>query len=112
MFLWPLVNAEFHGVSSQTGRTNNAKNGVSLLSEEGRTAFSMSSDSYYGLAMQKPIQRNWKEFITAPKTASFRKAEQQVTPFDIKQLRGLLNSSVVVKHVHSNACRRRGGMAQ
>ena len=33
-FIWPLMDAEFHGVSSQIGRTSTAGNAVSLLSEE------------------------------------------------------------------------------
>ncbi len=114
MFLWPLTDAEFHGESSQIGRTIIAKNGASLFSEEARacrTVFSMSSGSYSGLAMQKPVHRYWKEFITTPKAASSGKAEQYVMPFYIEQLRELPKSSVVVRDVDSLACRSLGGMA-
>ena len=73
------MGAEFHGVSSQTWRTSTAKNGVLLFSDEASaymTTFNMSSGSYSGLAMPKLVHQNWKEFMTAPKTASSGKAEQ------------------------------------
>ncbi len=79
MFLWPLTDAKFHGVSSQTARTSTTKNVVSLLSDEAsalRTAFTMSSDSYSGLAVHELVHQNWKEFMNAPKTASSGNAEQ------------------------------------
>ena len=34
IFLWPRIEAEFHGVSSQTRRIKTTKNGISILSEE------------------------------------------------------------------------------
>jgi hypothetical protein len=55
------------------------KTGISLLFDEEsacRAAFSMSSGSYSGLTMQELVRRNWKEFMTAPKTLSFWKAEE------------------------------------
>jgi len=79
LLLRPLMDAEFHGVSSQTWRTSTAKNGVSPLSEEAsacKTAFSMSSGLYSELAIQEPVWRNWKKFMIAPKTAFSRKTEQ------------------------------------
>jgi hypothetical protein len=36
MLWWPRIAAEFHGVSSQTGRIKNARKGVSCASEEER----------------------------------------------------------------------------
>ena len=74
-----MMDVESHGVSSQTRRTNTTKNGVSLISDDASAymiAFNMSSGSYSGLAMQEQVHRNWKEFITAPKTASSGKADQ------------------------------------
>ena len=79
MLLWPMMDAEIHGVSSQTGKYSTTKNGVSLLSDEAsarRIAFNMFSGSYSGLVMQELTHRNWKELMTAPKTASSEKAEQ------------------------------------
>ena len=55
------------------------------------------------MAMQELVHRNWKEFLIAPKTSSFGKAEQ---------LRGLPKSSIVVRNVASIDWRRRGGMVQ
>ncbi len=34
VFLWPRLEAEFHGVSSYIGRVKKTKNGVSLLSDD------------------------------------------------------------------------------
>ena len=59
----------------------------------------MSSGSYSGVAMQELVHRNWKQFMIAPKTTSFGKAEQLVMPSDTEQLRGLPKSSVVVENV-------------
>jgi hypothetical protein len=45
MLWWPRIEAEFHGVSSQTGRIKTTKKGVSDDSEEAkawRTALSIS----------------------------------------------------------------------
>jgi len=79
MFMCPRMEAEFQGVSSQTWRIRTTRNGVSLLSEDAsawRIASSMSSCSYYGLAMQELVHRNWKVFRIDPKTASSGKADQ------------------------------------
>ncbi len=62
--VWPLIAAEVHGESSHTGRVMTARNGSSVCSEEAkacRTAFSMSSGSYSGLAMHDAVHRYWKE---------------------------------------------------
>ncbi len=111
----PLMAAEVHGESSQTGRTMTAKNGSSVCSEEAwawRTACSMSSGSYSGLAMHEAVYRNWKELMIAPKLESSGKAEQYVMPSVIGQLRGLPKSSVVVWNVCSIVRRSVGGIAQ
>jgi hypothetical protein len=79
MFLWPLVEAELHGVSSQTRMTDTAKNGALLLSDEASvfmTDFSMSPCSYSDLAMPEVVHQNRKEFMTAPKNASSGKVER------------------------------------
>ncbi len=79
MLQWPRMDAEFHGVSAQTGRMRTIKNRVSMLSEDASawgTAYSMSSGSYSGLVMHELVHRIWKEFIIAPKTLSSGKAEQ------------------------------------
>ncbi len=62
-----------------TGRTRTTKKGVALVSDDTsacRTALSMSSGSYSGLAMQEFIHRNLKESIIAPKTVSSENVEQ------------------------------------
>ncbi len=67
------MEAEFHGVSSQTGRISTTKNGVALFSDgtsAWRIVLSTSWGSYSVMAMQKPVHRNWKEFITSLKTVS------------------------------------------
>ena len=79
MLTWPPMEAEFHGVSSHTGRTRTTKKGVTLVSDDTsacRTALSMSSSSYSELAMQEFVNRNLKESIIAPKTVSYENAEQ------------------------------------
>ena len=79
MFLWLLVDVEFHGISSEIRRTSTTMNGVSMLSDEASacgTAFIMSSYSYSGLAMQDLVHRNRKELMTDPKTTSSGEAEQ------------------------------------
>ena len=61
MFLWPRIIAEFHWVLSQTGRISATKNGISLHLDDAsacKTAFSMSSCSYSGMAMQELVHRN------------------------------------------------------
>jgi hypothetical protein len=94
-------------VSSQTGRINATKKGVSGDSDEsraGRTALSMSSGSYSGLTIHEPIQRYLKESVIAPKTLSSGKAEQYEIPPDLEQFRGLLKSSVSEMNVRSRVC--------
>ena len=91
------------------------RNGSSVWSDADsawRTALSMSSGSYYGLAMQDAVQRKLKELRIAPKLTSSGKAKQYVKPSVIEQLRGLPKSSVVVWNVYSIAVRRVGGIAQ
>jgi hypothetical protein len=76
---WPLMAAEFHGVSSHTGRIITAKKGLSCASEEARawrTALSMSSGSYSGLAIQEPVHLYEKASRMAPNASSALKAEQ------------------------------------
>lgn len=70
MLLWPLIAAEVHGESSHTGRTITTRNGASECSEEEsawRTAWSMSSGSYSGFAIQEEVHRYAKESRIAPK---------------------------------------------
>ena len=79
MLWWPRIAAEFHGVSSHIGRINTTKKGVSCASEEARacrTALSMSSGSYCGLAIHEPLQGHEKASSMAPKASSALKAEQ------------------------------------
>ena len=60
MFVCPRIAVEVQGESSHTGRTMMTKNGVSVCSDEARawrTAFSMSSGSYSGLAMHELVHR-------------------------------------------------------
>ena len=92
IFLLSRMDAEFQGVSSQTGRTSITQSGVLLRSDEAnawRIVFRMSSGSYSGLVMHELVHLSWKEFMTAPKTASSGKAEQYVMPSSIEQLSGL-----------------------
>ena len=58
----------------------------------------MSSGLYSGFAMHEAAQRYLKELRIAPKLTSSLKAEQYVSPSVIAQLRGLPNSSVVVRN--------------
>ena len=77
MLWWPRIAAEFHGVSSQTGRIKTIKKGVSCDSEDERacmTALSISAGSYYGLAIHEPVQRYRNESMVAPKISSSGKA--------------------------------------
>ena len=79
MLWWPLMAAEFHGVSSHIGRIITAKKGVSCASEEARacrTALSMSSGSYSGLAIHEPVHMYEKASRMALNASSARKAEQ------------------------------------
>ena len=115
IFVCPRIAFDVHGESSHTGRTMTAKNGSFVCSEEAKackTAFSMSSGSYSGLAMHDAVQRYLNELRIAPKLTSSGKAEQYVSPSVIGQLRGLPKSSVVMRNVLSIAPRRAGGMAQ
>ncbi len=79
MFLCPLIEDEFYGVSSYTKRIKTTKKGVSLCSDDASacgTALNMSSSSYSGMAMRELVHRKRKEFRIAPKTASSGNAEQ------------------------------------
>ena len=81
--------------------------GVSVDSEEvsaWRTALSMFSGSYSGLAIQERVHRKRKKSVIASKISSSGKAEPYVIPLVIEQLRGLANSSVLVRNVRSGAC--------
>ena len=60
MFPCPLIEAEFHGGSSHTGKIMTTKNVVSVLSDGAsawRASFSMFSDSDFRLAMQEMVQQ-------------------------------------------------------
>ena len=73
MLMWPRMEAELYGVSPHTERTRTTKKGVTLVSTDAsacRTALSMSSSSYSGLAMQEFAHRILKESRIAPKTVS------------------------------------------
>jgi hypothetical protein len=97
---------EFHGVSSHTGRINTTRKGASGDSDEARacrTPLSISSGSYFGLAIHEPVQRYRKESVIAPKTSSSGKAEQYEIPPDMEQLRGFPKSSVSERNVRSRA---------
>ena len=79
MLWWPRIAAEFHGVSSQTRRIRTTRKSVSCESKEARasrTALSMSSGSYSGLAIHEPDQRYEKASVMAPNASSAGKAEQ------------------------------------
>jgi len=107
MLWWPRIAAEFHGVSSQTGRIKTTRKEVSGNFEEAsawKTALSISSFSYSGLAIHEPVQRYRNESVIAPKILSSGKAEQYEIPPIMGQLRGLPKSSLVVRDVRPNAC--------
>ena len=115
MSWWPRIAAEFHGVFSQTGSIKTTKKGVSCDSEEERawrTALSISSGSYSGLAIHEQVQRYRNESVVAPKISSSGKVEHYEIPPDMEQLRGLPKSSLSDRNVHSNACCRVGMVAQ
>ena len=60
IYRWPLIKADFHGVSSQTGRIKTTRNGVSVDSDDMSvcmTALSMFSGLYSVLAMQELVKR-------------------------------------------------------
>jgi hypothetical protein len=113
--LWrPRIAAEFHGVSSYTGRIKTAKKGMSCDSEEERawrTALSIPSGSYSGLAIHEPIQRYRNESVIAPKISSSGKTEQYEIPPDMEQLRGVPKSSLSARNGRSNAFCRVGMVA-
>jgi len=55
---WPLMEAEFQEVYSHTGRITTTKNGVSVFSDDAsafKSAFCISSGSYYGLTMHELV---------------------------------------------------------
>jgi hypothetical protein len=73
------MEAEFQGVSSQTGRIKTTRKGVSLYSDDASTymtALSMSSGSYPRLAIHELIHWERKELSIVLKTASSGNAEQ------------------------------------
>ena len=83
MLWWPRILAEFHGVSSHTGRIKTTRKGVSCISEEERAwraALSISSGSYSGLAIHELVQRYKNESVIAPKTSSSGRFEQHEIP--------------------------------
>jgi hypothetical protein len=107
MLWWLRIAAEFHGVSSQTGRIKTTKKGVFVDSEEAsawRTALSISSGSYSGLAIHEPVQRYRNKSVIAPKISSSGKAEHNEIPPDMEELRGLPKSSLLDRNVRPNAC--------
>ena len=59
MLWYPRIAVEFHGVSSHNGRTKTTRKRVSGDYEEARawrTALSISSGTYSGLAIHEPVQ--------------------------------------------------------
>jgi hypothetical protein len=86
MLWWPRIAAEFHGVSSQTGRIKITRKGVFLDSKEAstwRNALTVSSGSYSGLAIHEPVHQKRKESAIGPKTSSSGKAEKYEMPLVI-----------------------------
>jgi hypothetical protein len=101
MLPWPLIAAEFHGVSSHTASIKTTRNGVYVHSKEAsvcRTVLRISSDSYSGLAMQEPVQRKRSGLIIASKVSSSRNTEKYVIPLDIERL-GMPTSFVAVRNI-------------
>ena len=79
--------AEFHGVSSQIESINTTRKGVSCASKEEkawRTALSISSDSYSGLAIHEPVHRYRNDSVVAPKISSSGNAEQYEISSDME----------------------------
>ena len=79
MLWWPLMADELHDVSSHIGRIRTAKKGWSCAKEEARacrTALSMSSGSYSGLAIHEPVHLYEKASMMAPNASSGLKDEQ------------------------------------
>ena len=115
MLWWPRIAAEFHGVSSQIGSIKITRKGASCDSEEERpwrTALSISSCSYSGLAIHEPVQWYRNESVVAPKISSSGKAEHYEIPHDMEQLRGLPKISLSDRDVRSNAFYRVDMVAQ
>ena len=102
-------------MSSQTGSIKITRKGVSCASEQERAwraALSISSGSYFGLAMHEPVQRYRNESVIEPKISSSGKGEQYEIPIDMEQLRGLPKSSLSARNVRSDDCYRVGMVAQ
>ena len=102
-------------VLPELGRIKTTRKGVSCVSEEERewrTAWSISSGSYLGLAIHEPVQRYENESVIAPKISSSWTTEQHNAPPDMEQLRVLPISSLSDRNVLSNACCSIGGVAQ
>ena len=111
MFPWPLMTAELHGVSSQTGNIKTIINGVSVHSDEAsacRKASSMSFGSYSCLVMQELVQRKIKAFMTTPKISSSEKVGQYGIPPSIEQSKEMSKSSVVIRKISFFAYRSGG----
>jgi len=93
-------------MSSQIGRIKTTRKGVSCESEEEnawRTALSISSGSYSGLAIHESVHRYRNESVIAPKISSSGKSTHYDIPPDMEQLRGLPKSSLSNRNVRSNA---------
>jgi hypothetical protein len=87
---------------------------VSCASEEERawkSALSISSGSYSGLAIHEHVHRYRNKSMVAQKISSSGNARQYEIPHDMEQLRGLPNNSLSDKNVRSNACCRVGMVA-
>jgi hypothetical protein len=101
-------------VSSKIGSIKTIRRGVSCVSEEERawrTALSISSGSYSGLAIHEPVQRYRNESVVAPKISSSGNVEQYEIPSGMEQLRGLPSSSMSDWNVRSSVCCRVGMVA-
>jgi len=112
---WPRIAAEFHGVLSQSGRIKTTRKGVSINYEKAsawRTALSIFSGTYSGLAIHEPVHHYRRESVIVPKISFSGKAEQYEMPLVMEQLRGLPKSYVSVRNVRSGACWREGKVAQ
>ncbi len=58
--LWLRIDAEYQGVSSQTGSNMTTKKGVVVSVDESRACrieFLMSTGSYSGFAVHEPVRR-------------------------------------------------------
>ena len=76
-----------------------------------RTALSISSGSYSGLAIHEPVQRYRNDSMIAPKISSSGMAEQHEIPMDMDQMRGLPKSSLSDRNVRSSTYFRVGIVA-